>query len=175
MSSEQLTEGVIGSMLASTDGTTPVVPKCQILSLKKLQTTSASANVSERYRVVLSDGVHYTQAMLATQLKPLVENGMLDKNVVVRITQFTSNTVQNRKILILLNLEPISSALPHRIGNPQNIEASSSKPEAKPQSADSKPAVPSAAPQASRPAPSVAAQALSGLSLIHIGRCRGRG
>ena len=92
MSSEQLTEGVIGSMLASTDGTTPVVPKCQILSLKKLQTTSASANVSERYRVVLSDGVHYTQAMLATQLKPLVENGMLDKNVVVRITQFTSNT-----------------------------------------------------------------------------------
>lgn len=162
MSSEQLTEGVIGSMLASTDGTTPVVPKCQILSLKKLQTTSASANVSERYRVVLSDGVHYTQAMLATQLKPLVENGMLDKNVVVRITQFTSNTVQNRKILILLNLEPISSALPHRISNPQNIEASSSKPEAKPQSADSKPAVPAAAPQASRPAPSVAAQALSG-------------
>ena len=60
-SAEQLTEGVIASMLASTDGTTSVTPKCQVLSLKKLQTTNASANVSERYRVVLSDGIHYTQ------------------------------------------------------------------------------------------------------------------
>ena len=130
MSSEQLTEGVIGSMLASTDGTTPVVPKCQILSLKKLQTTSASANVSERYRVVLSDGVHYTQAMLATQLKPLVENGMLDKNVVVRITQFTSNTVQNRKILILLNrfLPPCPTALAiHKTSRPLHLSLKRSR------------------------------------------------
>ena len=61
--------------------------------------------------------------MLATQLKPLVEDHTLDKNMVVRITQYTANTVQNRKILILLNLEVLSPALDHRIGNPQNIEA----------------------------------------------------
>lgn len=61
--------------------------------------------------------------MLATQLKPLVENQTLDKNMVVRITQYTANTVQNRKILILLNLDVLSPALDHRIGNPQNIEA----------------------------------------------------
>lgn len=167
MSAEQLTDGAIASMLASNDGTTPMTPKCQILSLKKLQTSNASVNVSERYRVVLSDGVHYTQAMLATQLKPLVENGSLDKNVVVRISQFTSNTVQNRKILILLNLEPITAALPHRIGNPQNIEASTSKPSsdakstgAQPPRADVKPAVGQSPAPAS--APSVGAQALSG-------------
>ena len=47
--------------------------------------------------------------MLATQLKPLVENQTLDRNAVVRITQYTSNTVQNRKILILLNLEVVSA------------------------------------------------------------------
>lgn len=56
---DQLTEGVIAHMLDSTDGTTPKTPVCQVLSLKKLQTANASA--SDRYRVVLSDGVYYTQ------------------------------------------------------------------------------------------------------------------
>lgn len=102
--------------------------------------------------------------MLATQLKPLVENGSLDRNVVVRVTQFTSNTVQNRKILILLNLEVISPALPHRIGNPQNIESAKSSADA---SVETK-AVPGATPHADvKPpapamAPSLGAQALSG-------------
>ncbi|WFD05638.1 Replication factor A protein 1 [Malassezia vespertilionis] len=123
MSAEQLTEGVIARMLDSSDADAPVDPVCQVLSLKKLQTNSANSNVSERYRVVLSDGVYYTQAMLATQLKPLVEDHTLDRNMVVRISQYTSNTVQNRKILILLNLEILSPALPNRLGNPQNIEA----------------------------------------------------
>lgn len=91
--------------------------------------------------------------MLATQLKPLVENQTLDRNAVVRITQYTSNTVQNRKILILLNLEVVAAPLPHRLGNPQNIEAAGDV--AKPAPA-AKPAGGSAQPA------SVGAQALSG-------------
>ncbi|WFD44641.1 Replication factor A protein 1 [Malassezia psittaci] len=153
MAAESLSEGVLAQMLDSVDGVAVPNPVCQVLSLKKLQTSNASANVSERYRVVLSDGVYYAQAMLATQLKPLVENHTLDKNMVVRITQYTANTVQNRKILILLNLEVISPALDHRIGNPQNIEAM--------QSTDNKPS--GAIKSTGSPAPptSVGAQALS--------------
>lgn len=98
--------------------------------------------------------------MLATQLKPLVEDHTLDKNMVVRITQYTANTVQNRKILILLNLEVLSPALDHRIGNPQNIEAvqagGAQGGAAAPAAAPAKPA---AAPAAA--APSVGAQALA--------------
>lgn len=92
--------------------------------------------------------------MLATQLKPLVENHTLDKNMVVRVTQYTANTVQNRKILILLNLEVLSPALDHRIGNPQNIETALA----------AGGAAGSAAPapaRAAAPAPSVGAQALT--------------
>lgn len=93
--------------------------------------------------------------MLATQLKPLVDAGSLERNVVVRVNQFTANSVQNRKILILLSLEVLSSPLPHRVGNPQNIEA------AKPESAmTSVPAPVDTKPAAS--VPSVGAQALSG-------------
>lgn len=61
MAVEELTEGVIARMLDSADGSTVEDPVCQVLSLKKLQTSNASVNVSERYRVVLSDGVHYAQ------------------------------------------------------------------------------------------------------------------
>lgn len=67
--SVELTEGVIASMLDSTDGTTSVVPVCQILSLKKLQTSAGSAAVSDRYRVVLSDGVYYTQGKSLDHLR----------------------------------------------------------------------------------------------------------
>ncbi|WFD49169.1 Replication factor A protein 1 [Malassezia furfur] len=160
MAVEELTSGVLAQMLDASSGTAVADPVCQVLSLKKLQTSNASANVSERYRVVLSDGVYYAQAMLATQLKPLVEDHTLDKNMVVRITQYTANTVQNRKILILLNLEVLSPALDHRIGNPQNIEAvqagGAQGGAAAPAAAPAKPA---AAPAAA--APSVGAQALA--------------
>ena len=65
MTQIELSESVIAQMLNSDAGTTAVDPVCQVLSIKKLQTTNANANVSERYRVVLSDGVYYTQGTYA--------------------------------------------------------------------------------------------------------------
>ena len=65
MTQIELSERVIAQMLNSDAGTTAVDPVCQVLSIKKLQTTNANANVSERYRVVLSDGVYYTQGTYA--------------------------------------------------------------------------------------------------------------
>ena len=56
--------------------------------------------------------------MLSSQLKTLVEQGQLDRNSVVRVMQYTSNVVQNRKIIILLGLEVIETHVPHRLGNP---------------------------------------------------------
>lgn len=48
-------------------------------------------------RIILSDGIHFIQSMLATQLNPLVEDKSLDKNVVIKLTQFVVNQVQGRK------------------------------------------------------------------------------
>lgn len=65
MAVEELTSGVLAQMLDASSGTAVADPVCQVLSLKKLQTSNASANVSERYRVVLSDGVYYAQGTCA--------------------------------------------------------------------------------------------------------------
>lgn len=48
-------------------------------------------------RVILSDGTHFIQSMLATQLNHMVESKELDKNVVVKLSQYVTNAVQGRK------------------------------------------------------------------------------
>jgi replication factor A1 len=47
--------------------------------------------------VILSDGQFFIQSMLATQLNNLVEGGELDKNVVIKLTNYVTNEVQKRK------------------------------------------------------------------------------
>lgn len=52
---------------------------------------------AESRRIILSDGQYFIQAMLATQLNVHVDNKELDKNVVIRLTEFVTNAVQGRK------------------------------------------------------------------------------
>ena len=51
----------------------------QILSLKHIPTVREGAN-SDRFRMILSDGVKFTQAMLATQLNHFVKEEKVGKN-----------------------------------------------------------------------------------------------
>ena len=48
-------------------------------------------------RAILSDGVLFIQAMMATQLNPLVEAGEINKFTVICVQQFACNYVQTRK------------------------------------------------------------------------------
>jgi len=47
--------------------------------------------------VILSDGSYFIQSMLATQLNSFVESGELDKLVLIKLTNYVTNSVQNRK------------------------------------------------------------------------------
>ena len=70
-------------------------PTVQFLSIKKLQNTSTTS--PDRYRLIISDGVHFVQAMLATQLNELVENDTIKKHTVAVLEKYTSNVVQNKR------------------------------------------------------------------------------
>jgi replication factor A1 len=50
----------------------------------------------ERYRLIVSDGTHYFQAMLATQLNGLVNSGQLVKHSICRLTKFTVSYVKEK-------------------------------------------------------------------------------
>lgn len=71
-------------------------PTVQILSIKKVGPTSGPA-ATDRYRIIVSDGEFFLQAMMATQLNRFVEEGHVGKNTVVVIEKFTCNYVQEKK------------------------------------------------------------------------------
>ncbi|CAJ2647016.1 unnamed protein product [Trifolium pratense] len=95
-----LTPGAIKTMCFTSEELQPVL---QVIDLKLVQAQQNST--TERYRLVLSDGSFYQQGMLATQKNKLVQDQILQKGSVVRLTQYVCNDVQNRKIIIIVDLE----------------------------------------------------------------------
>jgi replication factor A1 len=73
-----------------------------------------------RYRLVLSDGTHFIQGMLATQLNDMVHVS-LHNNCIIRISEFMNNNVQGKNIIIVLRLDIVDNP-GIKIGEPMDIE-----------------------------------------------------
>ncbi|KAI0636673.1 replication factor-a protein [Trametes polyzona] len=106
----------------------------------------------DRYRVIVSDGEHFLQSMLATQLNHLVEEEQILKHSIAVIEKFTCNLVQGKKLLIILALRVVQKEA-EKIGSPVGIQA---RPGAGGPSADT-PQAPT--PAAVTPAPSTSTYA----------------
>lgn len=85
-------------------------PVFQILDLRKV---APSPNVQhDRYRVILSDGLHYTQGMLATGHNNLVTSGELQLQCLVKCQNLIVNNVGGRRcVWILANNFPYRTYL----------------------------------------------------------------
>ena len=71
-------------------------PIVQILSIKKVGPPT-QAPLTDRYRIIVSDGEFFQQAMMSTHLNHLVDKAEVQKNTVVKIEKFTCNTVQDKR------------------------------------------------------------------------------
>ncbi|KAM0753641.1 replication factor A 1, rfa1 [Meredithblackwellia eburnea MCA 4105] len=91
-------------------------PVLQVLNIKKV---NAQPGTPDRYRLVISDGVHYIQAMLSTSLNHLVASDPpeLDKNHFIKLLTYATNVVGNRRIVIILTVEVLENP-GERIGSP---------------------------------------------------------
>ncbi|WRT67698.1 uncharacterized protein IL334_004670 [Kwoniella shivajii] len=114
-----LTAGFCELVFNSAEAPEGVQPTLQVLSVKKINAPGASGQ--DRYRLILSDGKHFIQAMIATQLNHMVESKELDKNVLIKMTGYVTNAVQGRKLVIILQLETVPWN-GEKIGNPTNLE-----------------------------------------------------
>lgn len=70
------------------------VPVMQCLQVKQM---APSAQGGDRYRLVMSDGGHYVQTMLATQANRHVHDGKLVRGCFVRVKQYTPNNLKGKK------------------------------------------------------------------------------
>ncbi|XP_021715030.1 replication protein A 70 kDa DNA-binding subunit A-like [Chenopodium quinoa] len=89
------------SLSAIMDGDINSKPLVQVLDIKPI------ASNQERYRFLLSDTVSTQQAMIATQLNGRVKSGEVRKGSVIQLIEYICSAVQNRKIIVVLNMETI--------------------------------------------------------------------
>ncbi|XP_039128729.1 LOW QUALITY PROTEIN: replication protein A 70 kDa DNA-binding subunit A-like [Dioscorea cayenensis subsp. rotundata] len=99
-----LTSGAITTI--SEGGAEGMKPMVQVHDIRLVNTAQ---NTAERYRMMLSDGTHTQQAMLATQMNLIVKSGRFRKGSIVRLNEFICNVIQGRRIIIVINLEVIVS------------------------------------------------------------------
>lgn len=69
----------------------------QVLSVKKVSAQSPTSTAPDRNRIIISDGVNFLQAMLATQLNPKVESGEVGKNTVIVVTKLSAQVVFEKR------------------------------------------------------------------------------
>jgi hypothetical protein len=51
----------------------------------------------DRYRVILSDGAHFVQAMLGPAMKHLIVNDQLKKNSIIELMGHQANVVNTKR------------------------------------------------------------------------------
>ncbi|XP_057420814.1 replication protein A 70 kDa DNA-binding subunit A-like [Lotus japonicus] len=89
-------------------------PLLQVLDIKLI----SNSKQQERYRILLSDAVSSQQAMLATQLNDQLRAGLVKRGSIVQLIEYICSPIQNRKIIVVLNMETIISDY-EIIGNPK--------------------------------------------------------
>ncbi|KAF9261402.1 replication factor-A protein 1 [Marasmius fiardii PR-910] len=118
----------------------------QILSVKPIGSRDKDGQApnpqSDRHRVILSDGVHFIQAMLATSLSPQVLDHSITKHTVIVTDKISCNYVQGKRLLILMSVRVLGQC-EEKLGNPGNLKEDKDKGEegSKPASTVGTPAV----------------------------------
>lgn len=83
-----LTHGAVAAMSRFQRGLRPVL---QVLG------APASAGPTDRYRFLLSDGVHSQEGILVPSLDSLVRTGRLCDGTVIRVLDYVCNSVCSRR------------------------------------------------------------------------------
>lgn len=114
----QLTEGICNRLNSGDKDDESLwnsMPTLQFLSIKKVVASGAtnspgnpSTSTTDRYRIIISDGIHFLQAMLATQLNYLVEEDRIGKNTIAVIETMSCQSILDKRsvysLLLLLRI-----------------------------------------------------------------------
>ncbi|KAF8205770.1 hypothetical protein K438DRAFT_1818495 [Mycena galopus ATCC 62051] len=110
----QLTAGSCLGLHVAAPGDTSLFDATHTLQLLSVR------SCRDRYRIIVSDGEHFIQAMLATQLNGLVKDEVIKKNSIINVTKMTCNYVQDKRLLIILSLDLVEHSNV-KIGDPQTL------------------------------------------------------
>ncbi|XBJ07986.1 hypothetical protein VPH35_013406 [Triticum aestivum] len=113
-----LTHGAVAAMSRFQRGLRPVL---QVLG------APASAGPTDRYRFLLSDGVHSQEGILVPSLDSLVRTGRLCDGTVIRVLDYVCNSVCSRRVIIVIQLEMVQTDCT-LIGSPSSYQVNAAQP-----------------------------------------------
>ncbi|KAJ3727832.1 replication factor-A C terminal domain-containing protein [Lentinula raphanica] len=97
-------------------------PTLQVLSLKKFVKKQDNTDVSsDRYRIVLSDGAHFLQTVLATNLNFMVVEENIKKYSIISLERLSCSYVQEKRLVVIMALRILGQA-DEKIGKPIPLE-----------------------------------------------------
>jgi hypothetical protein len=105
----------------------------QVIDVMLMQAFVGGQGRYDRYRIIISDGTYFQPGMVftgtvSTQLHELVQG--MQTNAIVRLDNWTLNTVGGRTMIIVLALTILHSDYGMRMGAPQSIEQLATPPAA---------------------------------------------
>lgn len=98
-------------------------PILQILKLKKMDLLQ-NQFVSDRFKMLLSDGLNFIHAVLSPKLNPLVYRKQLDSQSIIKLVEYDVHFIKGKKLVVILHLEEIVSQFPITLGSPVAVESS---------------------------------------------------
>lgn len=91
----QLTHGAVAAVSEHADGNGTLQPVLQVVDVRMVNNVKNPS--AERFRMVLSDGAHTLQSMLATAENALIRDGSIRKGSIIHLHEFTCSTIQSRR------------------------------------------------------------------------------
>ena len=123
MTPPQLTNGIVPSLVDGSVDCCEHPGTLQVLRVIKVKKGDYHNNSPDRYRLVLSDGHNFVQAMLVTQLNHLVTSGKLvDRGLgIIRLIDYMSNLINNVPVIIIIQMDMLEKTYRCIIGNPTDV------------------------------------------------------
>jgi replication factor A1 len=95
MQAPRLTSGAVKEIAELPKGLGTIQPVLQVADVRPI--TAKSAAGSDRFRMLVSDGVHSLQSMLSTDLNRFVTDGTLRLGSIVHLLEVMCSDIQGRR------------------------------------------------------------------------------
>ncbi|GJN36318.1 hypothetical protein PR202_gb25167 [Eleusine coracana subsp. coracana] len=98
MAAAQLTPGAVAAMCDHAEGLGSLGSLKPVLQVVDVRRVTNHQSAAERFRMLLSDGVHTLQSMLATAENCRIKDGTITRGSIIHLQEFTCSTIQSRSV-----------------------------------------------------------------------------
>ncbi|PAN16851.1 hypothetical protein PAHAL_3G091100 [Panicum hallii] len=118
----QLTPGGVPAVSRHVNGEETLQAVLQVIDVRHVANkNNDNPSASDRFRMLLSDGVYSLQSMLATAENQRIRDGSIRKGSIIHLQEYTCSTIRGRRITIVLKLDVLQSEC-EIIGSPKPYE-----------------------------------------------------